>query len=89
MVNLWNICGISRIYGISMEYLWNIDGISMEYLWNIHGISMEYLGKSNNNLTTTETQANDGEWIRGIIPFYGRNMQVHVWRKPSMVNIHG
>ena len=37
---------------------------------------MEYLAKWKNNLTTTETQADDGEWILGIIPFYGRNMQV-------------
>ena len=30
------------MYGISMEYVWNMCGISMEYVWNKYGICREY-----------------------------------------------
>ncbi|XP_064455021.1 uncharacterized protein LOC135366278 [Ornithodoros turicata] len=46
----WNDrCGVSvpghplKIYGTSMEHLWNIYGTSMEHLWNIYGTSTEHL----------------------------------------------
>jgi hypothetical protein len=40
--HVWNL------YGICMEYLWNMSmeslyGICMESLWNLYGISMEYV----------------------------------------------
>ena len=39
---IWNI--YMNIYGISMEYQWNINGISMNILMEyLYGISMEYV----------------------------------------------
>ena len=36
-ISIWNMYGISMCD--TMEYVWNIYGISMEYLWNIDFIS--------------------------------------------------
>ena len=35
-----------------------------------------YLGKFHHDLTWRPKPIDDGEWIRGIIPFYGRTIQV-------------
>ena len=30
------------LYGVCVEYMWNVCGICMEYVWNMYGIGMEY-----------------------------------------------
>ena len=38
--DVWNICGICEVYGICMQYVWNVfmHRICMECLTNIDGI---------------------------------------------------
>ena len=68
------------IYGLFMVSIWRIYGSSMDTgILVDSGYIVDILGKFHHDLTSRpkpETAIDDGEWIREIIAFYGRTIQV-------------